>query len=251
MSDIRISEIKQKACNDLSGKWGNAVLATLVYFLAALGSSLVPLGTIFLAGPLSVGYVLYFMSLIKREQVSVGLVFHSFQFYGNALLTYLLKMIIVMLAGLPVIFYVVYFVYFYSDTLDYISTGRLIGFSTTTLILLILPIYFSLRLGLMYFIVADNPTVPADKALEISWKMMKGNEWDLLLLTLSFILWYLLSTITLGIGFLWLMPYYYTSVGHFYLELKGRYPAYAKMIDNFGMEENNVSGDANSIYVNQ
>ena len=246
MSDIRISEIKQKAWNDLSGKWGDAALTTLVYFLVALGAAFVPLGSILVSGPLSVGFVLYFVYLIKKKPVRLGLIFEAFQFYGNALLTYFLRMILVFLAASPLI--IVSFVLAFS--LADPSGAKLFFVFILFLVFLALPLYIGLRLGVMYFIVADNPKVSADNALEISWKMMKGHEWDLLLLTLSFILWYLLSIVTLGIGFLWLMPYYYTSVGHFYMELKHRYPAYAEMIDAFG-NENRPDEPMDEVYLNQ
>lgn len=40
-----------------------------------------------------------------------------------------------------------------------------------------------------------------------SRKLMNGHKWDLFVLQLSFIGWFLLSIITFGIGLLWLTPY--------------------------------------------
>ena len=55
-------------------------------------------------------------------------------------------------------------------------------------------------------------------------KMMDGHKMDLFLLILSFIGWFLLSILTLGIGLLWLIPYMYTSIAHFYEQLKAEHP---------------------------
>ncbi|MDQ0149193.1 DUF975 family protein [Eubacterium multiforme] len=52
-----------------------------------------------------------------------------------------------------------------------------------------------------------------------SARMMKGNKFKLFKLMLSFIGWFILSIITLGIGLLWVMPYYSLSLTNFYLDL--------------------------------
>jgi len=46
--------------------------------------------------------------------------------------------------------------------------------------------------------------------------MMKGHKAELFFLGLSFIGWFFLSVLTLGIGFLWLVPYVNTSLALFY-----------------------------------
>ncbi|COQ91214.1 integral membrane protein [Streptococcus pneumoniae] len=43
------------------------------------------------------------------------------------------------------------------------------------------------------------------------------------ILCLSFIGWFILSCITLGIGFLWLIPYFYTTSAAFYEEIAEEY----------------------------
>jgi len=53
-----------------------------------------------------------------------------------------------------------------------------------------------------------------------SQKMMDGHKMDLFLLSLSFIGWAILASITFGIGYLWLIPYIYTAYAAFYETLK-------------------------------
>ena len=55
-----------------------------------------------------------------------------------------------------------------------------------------------------------------------SQKMMDGYKMKFFLLQLSFIGWFLLCCITMGIGFLWLQPYIITTEAKFYEELKAR-----------------------------
>jgi uncharacterized membrane protein len=50
---------------------------------------------------------------------------------------------------------------------------------------------------------------------------------DLFLLSLSFIGWALLCILTLGIGFLWLIPYINVSVAKFYQDIKGEEETYS------------------------
>ena len=52
-----------------------------------------------------------------------------------------------------------------------------------------------------YYISHDNPQMKANDAIELSMKMMKGKKGKLFLLDLSFIGWFLLCILTLGIDY--------------------------------------------------
>ena len=56
-------------------------------------------------------------------------------------------------------------------------------------------------------------------------RLMDGHKQQLFLLDLSFIGWVILASLTLGIGFLWLVPYWQTTRVHFYEDLKKEMPA--------------------------
>ena len=49
--------------------------------------------------------------------------------------------------------------------------------------------------------------------------MMQGHKWRLFVLDLSFIGWFLLGILSLGIGFLWIEPFFYATHVKFYNEL--------------------------------
>lgn len=49
---------------------------------------------------------------------------------------------------------------------------------------------------------------------------MKGRKLRYFLLQLSFIGWWLLGILTLGLGFLWIIPYMLQTNTQFYLNLK-------------------------------
>ena len=69
------------------------------------------------------------------------------------------------------------------------------------------------------FILTENPEMTAKEAMEVSQKMMQGNKWRLFCLEFSFIGWKLLGALSLGIGMLWVNPYYNAAVAAFYDEI--------------------------------
>ena len=73
------------------------------------------------------------------------------------------------------------------------------------------------------YILEENPELSADEAIDRSRAMMKGHKFDLFWLILSFIGWFILCGLTLGIGLLWLMPYLNTTMAAFYEDVKADY----------------------------
>ena len=73
------------------------------------------------------------------------------------------------------------------------------------------------------YILEENPELSANEAIDRSRAMMKGHKFDLFWLFLSFIGWFFLSLLTLGIGGLWLGPYMQTATAAFYEDVKADY----------------------------
>lgn len=91
-------------------------------------------------------------------------------------------------------------------------------------LLFILPgIVKAFSYALTPYILEENPDLSANEAIDHSRAMMKGHKFDLFYLYLSFIGWFLLSFLTLGIGFFWLIPYMYTAQAAFYEDVKADY----------------------------
>ena len=70
-----------------------------------------------------------------------------------------------------------------------------------------------------YFVYRDNQEMGCDAAIEESMRLMDGHKMDLFILDLSFLGWFLLSILSLGIGLLWLIPYVQAAHAHFYEDL--------------------------------
>ena len=56
-------------------------------------------------------------------------------------------------------------------------------------------------------------------ALSSSYKLMNGYKWDYFNFLISFILWFLLGIVTLGIGFIWVLPYFMIAQRKYYVKL--------------------------------
>ena len=61
------------------------------------------------------------------------------------------------------------------------------------------------------YIVANNPDIEPSEAFKKSTELTNGIKFDLFILGLSFILWFILGSLMLGIGTLFVYPYYYAS----------------------------------------
>ena len=88
-------------------------------------------------------------------------------------------------------------------------------------LLLIIPGFIkSYSYAMTPYILKDNPEMKNNAAIEESMRMMDGHKLELFILDLSFIGWALLSLLTCGIGFLWLVPYMNMARVNFYEDLK-------------------------------
>ncbi len=87
-------------------------------------------------------------------------------------------------------------------------------------ILLIIPgIVMSYSYAMRNYVMAEHPELNAREVLRESKRIMKGNRFRLFCLEMSFIGWALLSILTLGVGFLWFVPYQQAAIATFYREV--------------------------------
>lgn len=86
-------------------------------------------------------------------------------------------------------------------------------------------IILALAYSMVPFIIHDNPDMSAGDVLKASRMMMRGHKWELFVLELTFIGWAILCVLSCGIGFLWLIPYQYAAIAHFYDDVKAEYSA--------------------------
>lgn len=206
---MRIGEIKRYARASLKGKWGLAVLLTLVTGIIYIGFStavqeilslilkgasnnvVADIGSIvdFLLIPLIMGYFWVFLKIVRNESATFGNVFDGYSngsIFGKG-----------------------------------VGLGALVTLYTTLwFLLLIVPgIIKSIAYSQSYFIYKDFPDYGINEIITESRRIMKGYKWKFFLLQFSFIGWAILAIFTLGIGLLWLYPYMAATMARFYDEL--------------------------------
>lgn len=88
-------------------------------------------------------------------------------------------------------------------------------------LLLIIPgIVKSYAYKMVPYILADNPNIGYKRAVELSVQMTEGEKFNMFVLDLSFIGWYLLGGFVFGIGGYFVNPYKYATEAELYLVLK-------------------------------
>ena len=206
-------DYKNAALAALKGNWAPAIVATIIYLAVTIIVSL--LTEIYdpetssgaVAGLTLLGWLL--LSIFGSMPLGVG--------YCNSLNLLLLEDNNQVTGNMLKIGY--------GNILRNVGGMLLVGVFTFlwTLLLIIPGIIKSLAYSMTPFILKDYPELSANQAINLSMKMMEGRKFDLFYLYLSFIGWGILAIFTLGIGYLWLMPYMYTSTAAFYQNVKEEY----------------------------
>jgi uncharacterized membrane protein len=190
--------MKQRAKKLMRANHGMYIVMSLIpiLILSAGGSATFGLAAIFLV-PVLVGQALFFMRSNETEaskELQIEMLFDGFKEnrYLNNVAYLLLKQIFI-------------FLWF---------------------LLLIIPgIIKSLAYALVPYLLADKTVDLLDEdPITKSRKMMSGYKWELFVLHLSFIGWFLLGALTLGIlTILYVLPYYQQTMAIFYQKVKDNY----------------------------
>lgn len=100
-----------------------------------------------------------------------------------------------------------------------------------TLLLIIPGIIKGYAYSMVPYLLAEDPSLSAAKAIEISEAMTEGHKWDMFVLNLSFILWNLLQFMTFNLSAFFVAPYIEATWTQLYFVLKPVEPQYNKSLD--------------------
>jgi Predicted integral membrane protein len=193
------------AKESLRDKWGLAIGTFLVYTLIVNGlqfnysfysnmfgtNMLVSSGgllSLIIGGPMTLGTAYFALAISRNQEARFEQLFKGFNNFGTALGAYLLMAI----------------------------------FTVLWMLLLIIPgIIAAISYSMTFYIIADDPSIGSMEAIDKSKKMMYGYKWKFFCLNLRFLGWAILCIFTLGIGFLWLIPYMEISFAKFYDDING------------------------------
>ncbi len=195
-----LSQYRAEARATLKGNWTSSMVFALVYLVIAVIVNLVftlPAGdntvltqvltfvSYLLLLPIAYGFVVAFLGQARKREIQLGDLFAHFN--GRIWITMILKNVYIFL---------------------------------WTLLLIIPGIIKEYSYAMTEYVLADNPELSGNAAIEKSMEMMQGNKWRLFLLDLSFIGWMILSILTLGIAMFWVLPYMIQTHAAFYETLK-------------------------------
>lgn len=207
-------DYRHAAWNKLSGNWSTVVVAYLIYSLLLGVLSYTGIGSLLLSGVLAIGMCVITLQISRLGKSGIESIFDGFRKgLGNNIVAGILVQIFTFL---------------------------------WTLLFIIPGIVKSYSYAMTYYILADNPDMAPTDAITESRKMMDGNKWRLFCLDLSFIGWYLLSILTLGILALWISPYNMMARAEFYESLKPQ-PAVDDEAFVGGMAEETQNGDTTQL----
>ncbi len=240
------SQIRASARESLSGRWGKAALLTLAYFVIMLAINwvvsflvaipliglIVSIAQIVISVPISYGLVAMYIKLKRGEEVGyVDFLTIAFENIGKTwgvtwgVAFKLLPLIIGLVISIIVLSVSIAGA---AGSAIYGSASGLGGFGFVGIIAfiayivcLIFMIPKSLLYALVFQILYDNPNMTGKEVAEESARLMMGHRWQLFWLQLTFIGWSILAAFTLGIGYLWLIPYVMVTIVCFYEELSG------------------------------
>jgi len=209
---MEVKNLMSASRSSLKGNWGIAIAGFLIYaiIIGVISSLLDEIGsliTLLIAGPFALGMAIFTLELSREGDPKIEMIFKGFNDFVRALISYLLMILFILLWAL----------------------------------LLIVPgIIAGISYSMTFFILAEDPSIKPMDAIDKSKAMMDGYKWKMFELGIYLFLLSLLCILTLGIGFLWLMPYGQVSCAKFYKEVKDNYSSKS------GADENENTGDSSS-----
>lgn len=223
------SDIRAQARDRLAGKWAQAIGVCLVAYILGgamvatnflpqvtfrwhgeitsledtltvfttlcrrFGSTTFSIGTLglvelVLGGVIQLGYANYLLKQHDRQEASISDLFSEFERFGQGFAQKFLRGLYCFLWGL----------------------------------LFVIPgVIAELSYAMTPFLMAEHPEMTASEAIAASKDLMDGHKWELFVLRLTFIGWYIVAALTMNIGNLVLNPYRNTAEAAFYREISG------------------------------
>ncbi len=173
------------------------------------------------------------LNIMRHEPVSSGMIFYAFKDKADRYIT--ASILLVLYCSIPMLLSTFLSALFVPDdlvqiantiTLSEISvlfTKEFLTFvgislalslaSYIVVILMMIPFLFT------YQILSDNPDMAGLAAVRESGKLTRGHYGRILRTLLSFLGWMFLGLLTLGIGYLWIIPYIVATLTSLYTDL--------------------------------
>ena len=149
--------------------------------------NLISLGFSLLTIPFSYGLIKYLLNIARGQKSKIKDLFYYY--YHNPLQILLLSMLLSLIYSLGLVLYLIPAIFLY-----------------------------------LMFCMAENIIVEKNNnfidAIKESYNLIKGYKWNYFNFLLSFFPWLLLGIITMGLAFIWIIPYFYLAQKLYYIKLK-------------------------------
>lgn len=167
-------------------------------------------------GVLQMGLIYFHLTIARKSDAHLIDVFYCFRYHSNRYFgAYIIYYVISMIAKAPFLVARAFFG-FKGD-----SFYTAIGLTSISVVLNI--IVFVLLAFYMYLIISRED-LGVFACLAASVKLIHGNKLSLIYIYLSFVGLLVLCLLSLGIGFLWVEPYFQQTLANFYLDVTGELP---------------------------
>ena len=242
------AELKDKARDQMAGRYGNAILLSicrglivfsLSFTLSMIFTAIITVRTLMggstetslaeyliltgcttlisiFTGVFQTGIILFYLNSACNRPATIANLFYGFK--------YLFKKSLGISATLVLLNTI--FLLPYDICLFLLRAGK--GYDSVTMAILCIVfmivgmcIYIPLALGLSqsYYLLLDFPQYSATELMKLSLRIMKGHKWELFCLQLSFLPLGFLCMLSFGIGTLWLAPYMNMTQTLYFLDL--------------------------------
>lgn len=200
-------EMMALARESLQGRWKIAVAGVVIYLITTS----------------AITWLFYYLREVKKYNDVFFIVSFVFEFALSASIMFIFTFFYLNLARKKTVKIDLVFLgvrRFWAVFLAYIL---IVIYISLWFFLFIIPgVIAAYRYAMAFYILADNPEMGGIDAIRKSAEMMKGHKLKLFFLHCRFAGWGLLSLLTLGIGYFWLLPYFMVSNSQFYMELKSQ-----------------------------
>lgn len=206
---LNASALKTEAKARMQGYWSSLIIAAVVVVISSALSSITRTEYIYLNGQyiqtttttafsalyallvapvVSVGVSKFFLNFATNREYGVDDIKYAFSNYGQVLLGMLWQRLFIFLWSL----------------------------------LFVIPgIIKAISYSMTKYILAENPNVGFKEAIKISMVLTDGRKSEVFGVAVSFIGWFILSAMTLGILNLYVAPFFETTMAQVYEQLKG------------------------------
>jgi len=230
------AKLKSLARQRLQGKYSVVVISLLLFMVLGGCCSFVAIAVdapwtssilmFIVEALLMMGFVGIILNISRGKKVSLDDLFTKVDLFGK----YIVITLLLGLAGFVISlleylsFTSLIMVSLYHTELNLFLAIFLIIFGLfLTIAIIMVGIYLAIAFSQTYFILYDEPKLEILKVLEKSFDMMADYTLEYFVLVLSFIGWAILGIFTLGILYLWLIPYMLVTFAIFYDKIKAVY----------------------------